>query len=541
MTRRPLPPRSVRLSGLRRASAVLVAAGVLLATPAPAGAWDPSTTHQAMLEQALLRSALHRRWMDASELQRGVFSSLRVDPGLLDEEERRLLRVAMRRGHADLGATALGGPGACPGADAPAETQQYCVDGDHWELSALGWMRLGILAETVPTERLEHHFLDADDRQAARWIDPTAAGSTTRRRSRRSNGSPTAGVVAASGFAGGGPSAAAWLADPDDPLAPPRMHRHLLRASLASDPDVRDHHLAMALVGTGALLHVVQDMTVPAHARGDALAFFAPLSTVPGDRGLPLQEFARVEYGRRALPASVGEPPPRPGGVPTSSTLREHILGEGEFTASHFLSEGRLPAPMALPDDLAAEAAATRLLEGSGLDAAETQGARLTPWPAPSGYLTTASGRALAAFETDEAGRIALVLDTAVYRDQAAQLVPRAIDASRSVLDLLWPEFAPPTIAGAGAIVEIEVPDGLRDVECYVLLQDGRGIRRQTQRLDLPGPGRHRLVGLPAPTDDGGRVVLVLSGARGDTPYVREQVLSPTTETRPETSPDVTN
>ena len=40
-----------------------------LALAQPAAAWDPSTTHQGMLEAAVLRSALHLRWMEGSDLQ----------------------------------------------------------------------------------------------------------------------------------------------------------------------------------------------------------------------------------------------------------------------------------------------------------------------------------------------------------------------------------------------------------------------------------------------------------------------------------------
>ena len=79
--------------------------------------------------------------MDASELQRGLFSSLRVDPSLLDPAWLRLLELTMRATHADVGARPLGGPGSCPSAGAPAQTQQFCIDRDLWEHDAFGWLR----------------------------------------------------------------------------------------------------------------------------------------------------------------------------------------------------------------------------------------------------------------------------------------------------------------------------------------------------------------------------------------------------------------
>ncbi|MGB1013946.1 MAG: hypothetical protein ACPG4T_07425, partial [Nannocystaceae bacterium] len=118
----------------------------LLAAP-PAQAWDPSTTHIGLTQKAAINSAIHSRWMRGSELQRGLFTALRVDPALLSREELRLVQKALRNAPAASGARALGGPGACPGAQAPRSTQRFCISGDLWQLSALGWLELGVVAE----------------------------------------------------------------------------------------------------------------------------------------------------------------------------------------------------------------------------------------------------------------------------------------------------------------------------------------------------------------------------------------------------------
>ncbi|MBC8071486.1 MAG: hypothetical protein IAG13_24375, partial [Deltaproteobacteria bacterium] len=96
----------------RRIAAVL-ALSIAATTSTPARAWDPSRTHVGITERAILRSEVHSRWMEASAKQRGWFTPVRIEPSTLEPEVRRLLVVAMRQAHADVGAIAGGGPGAC--------------------------------------------------------------------------------------------------------------------------------------------------------------------------------------------------------------------------------------------------------------------------------------------------------------------------------------------------------------------------------------------------------------------------------------------
>ncbi|MCA9707555.1 MAG: hypothetical protein KDK70_17010 [Myxococcales bacterium] len=221
-----------RLAGL--VLALGLGLGLGLAWPAPARAWDPSTTHQAMLERSALDSALHLRWMEASQLQRGLFSPLRLDPARLPKATRRLLMLAMRRAHAASGAQALGGPGACPGPSAPETTRAHCVEGDLWEMTALGWLELGVVVETVPAERLLHHFVDRRDPTALRWTDDDLPRAVLRHEHARAGGTVAARATGGS-FEGSGRSVLAWLDDPADPWAPPALAEHL-RRSLELDP-----------------------------------------------------------------------------------------------------------------------------------------------------------------------------------------------------------------------------------------------------------------------------------------------------------------
>lgn len=519
-------------------------AALLALAPAPAAAWDARATHLGMLDRALVESAVHLRWMAASELQRGLFTPLRVDPRRLSPAERRMLTSALDHG----GIKALGGPGACPGLGAPPETQRYCVEGDLWELPAVQWLQVGVLAELVPSARAVHHFVDRHDPLRPDFHDPQQSPALLRLRQTRHNGASLASSAAQTGFSGHGPSVISWLRDETDPLAPPRTWQHLELASTLPDPDARAHHFALALVGFGALLHVAQDLAVPAHARGDVTGFFSPLSTLPADRGLPFAELARLSFGRHALP---GRRPDadiaRTRGAPLAPTLAEHLFGgapasdvpgalvlteqtgyEGlaVFTARRFFSEASVPAPRFLDDDLTPEAAAAALLEGSGLDPVETAGAHLHPWPAARGYLRSGTGRPLAAFDTDDDGRIRPYIDEAVYREQFVHLVPRAVEVTRSLLDWIWPAWPELTYDAAAGTLDFVVPPGLRDAVVLVLHQNAAGARAITRKVSLHPGQRNRVTGLPTGLGEGERTVVVLRATRpGGEPLLLEQIL----------------
>jgi hypothetical protein len=503
----------------------------LALSPTSARAWDPSTTHSQMTRRAVGASAVHLHWMDGSDLRRGIFSAVRLDPAQLSEDMRRRVLVAMQHAHADSGAAGLGGPGACPGASAPVSTRARCVEGDQWELSALGWIQLGMVAELDPRDRILHHFADRQDPQAAKWTDRTLPRAVLRAEFRRSGGSLSESLTG-SAFSGTAPSALAWVEDKQDPWAPRQALLRLRDASLAADPTARDHALAEGLLGIGALLHVVQDLSVPAHARGDITAFFSPLSGTAGDRGLPLQEFVRVEYGRTRLPTALAlGPRATTRGVVLSRTLRGHLLGDEDFgglipMAGHrFLSETSLPEPTGLPPDSTAQEAAAFLLADAALDPVETEGAKLSPWPAAAGYLLSAEGRPLAAFEADTVGQVRLYLDRRVYRDQAGHLIPLGVEVSRSVLDLLLPAFAPTDRVSGSDVLALDLREwNYERPGLQVLVEDALGQRRVVRRVTLrPGQRNRITAGIPKVADNE-RVVLVLLGESGGLPVTAEKV-----------------
>ena len=527
-----------------------------LVTPQAANAWDPSTTHLGMVDRALLESALHLRWMATTELQRGLFSPLRVDPARLSASERRFLGAALTHGHSGAGVVPLGGPGACPGSKAPPATQLFCVEGDVWEMPAVHWLHLGVVAEMIPSARAVHHFVDRDHPARAEFNDPQQRPLVLRSRQFRHNGAPLAGYVTGASFAGTGPSAIAWLVDDGDPLAPPPTFRHLELASTHPEPRARDHHLAMALIGLGALLHVLQDMSVPAHARGDVTAFFSSLSSVPGDRGLPFAEIARLSFGRHALPGRrASESISEARGRGLAQGLHGHFLGDAAyeglavFTSRRFLSEHSVPGPIFIEPALDAGQAAARLLADADLDATEVRGAVLSPWPAERGYVKTVTGRPLAAFDTDDLGRVRTFIDEAVYREQFAQLIPRAVEASRSLIDWMWPSWPELHYDAAAGHLDLEVaadlqvgpmatwtagrPATLKDLgpDLLVFTQTAEGVRTIRQKVRLKPGIRNRIQNLPKLQQDE-RIVVVLRARRvSGEPLILEQVLGAESKT----------
>jgi hypothetical protein len=504
--------------GMRRIALACAALGGLLSTPARA--WDPSRTHVGITERAVQTSDVHRRWMEGSADQLGWFTPLRVDPNALDPETRRLLVVAMRYGHADVGAAAAGGPGACPPQPAPTETLQRCVDGDRWETSALGWLRVGIALEAADRTRLLHHFVDAEDPGAATWRASGRHRTTWRRIERRAGGG-LATRLGRGGFSGEATSAIGWMTS-KDPFGPAALFAHQRAASLAATSAERDRHLALALVAAGALLHVVQDLAVPANARGDLLGMMVPLSSSRGDRGSPLAEYARLTFGR-SMPVPVALSG-RTEEVAPPKSVREVLLGDGTreglvaLAATHFFSDGRLPPPRVLDRALDPGAAAAAWLgdDAAGLDPAERDGAVMQPWPAEAGYLRSKTGRALAAWSADDTGLVRGYLDRRVLREHALVLLPAAVQASVDTLELLWPQWPTTQHDTAANLVEIDADPTLADRELLVLVEDAEGQRTVARRIALlAGRSRVRDVS-PAALPEGAHVVLVLTGTRAD-------------------------
>jgi hypothetical protein len=491
----------------RRRSACATILVLLAGAARPAKAWDPTTTHLYLLESGLRKSQVHVQWMRSSQETLGIFSPLTLDPAQLDGNVLRALQLAIANAPEGSGARPLGGPGACPGASAPVETQRHCVEGDAWQLSALGWLRLGMLAEATPSQRILHHFISLDEPTALTWRAEVPKKRMRRIFARR-NGEPFAGIWTQTNFSGESPSALAWFDDTNDTWSPSHLRQLLRTASLASLPSERERAFILGLLHVGALLHVIQDISVPAHARGDVQAFFDALSARTNDRGLVLQEWVRMHRTRAFILSGKSDTWQEHIGdieinhprdfydAPSKRSANAERLSLAHFVASHFFSSGALPEPVFVaPNRSATEAAKDVIGERHFLAQDEIEGATLSGWPARQGYLLSAGGRPLAAYDHDEAGRTRLFLDEAVYADHAAYLLPLAAEASARVLDRVWPAWPQGSRPST-----LKLAANLGAAKLFVVAQDRSGIRKVLSSVILPADQEVNLPAAPVDT-----------------------------------------
>lgn len=512
---------SKRTSGrCARAVACCLATASILAFSGTASAWDPTTIHVPLTERAALESELQVRWMEASDGAFGLFSSVRLDPSLLTVEERVIIVQTLASLPGSSGAYPLGGPGACPPPGSPEETQRFCVEGDLWELDALGWLRLGVFAESSPPSRVSRHFVFTSELNDADTSDDTLVSRRSNRRRDPSRGVAFLGLRPTNATA----SARAWFDDAAAPLSPVNLDRHLQSAATAASSTERQHHLAMGLICAGALSHVLQDVTLPAHARGDVDAFFQQLSHLPGDRGLPMQEWSRVHVGRAGVYALPAEGDDIHADLSRRALFFDPMRGAASITRAHHLSESTLPKPEVLHPSLSSSEAAEQLLAGIELETDEIEGANLTVWPAAAGYLRNQKGRALFAWRRDLDGVVTPFLDEEIFRSESITILPRALSATMRALELLFPQWPGREASLERGVLSFQLPANLRDAHVVVAVQDAFGRRGPPQMLDLPNGGPQRLAGLPIPDASSSTSVTFIAAHADGSTYVASRL-----------------
>jgi hypothetical protein len=245
------------------------------------------------------------------------------------------------------------------------------------------------------------------------------------------------------------------------------------------------------------------------------------LSPAPGDRGSPLGEYAKLTFGRRALPRPVelgtraAEAPAPPTDVRSIVLGGPHGEGLVELAGRRFLAEGTLPPPRAIAESLDGAAAAAALLADLPipLDPVETQGATLAPWPANAGYLLSSAGRPLAAWQRGDDGIVVPYIDVHVLRSQALVLMPVAVAATTVLFEMMWPVFPADAYDAGANTYEVDTPTQLRASVIRVLAEDASGRRTTLRKVRLQPTGRSRIRDVvPKDLAKGARIVLVLEG-----------------------------
>lgn len=404
----------------------------ILARPHAAKAWDVGTTHLDLSETAMLSSSAHRAWMDATGMRTGLFSQLSVPLDKLSPIERWELAQAIQKSPDRAMARPTGGEPLCR----PDETDKpkaKCLEHRPWVQDALGWMRLGVLvAARDPHLLLEHMALPmpGQDTELPGWF---------RNAQRRHNHAPL-------------PSSLANAAPTRSNGPKTRLHqRHgwslrnlsaeMITSAIGAQPQTRELAMAKSMVLWGVALHLLQDQSLPANARGELLGLFEPLGNRFDDRGSALSQWVRDHKHRSdfdALATSAKLPDLLSDLQDWEAVLLRDAKSPSipRWVARHFLSPAVFPKPIVVPWDLDPQQAANELLAGTDLHlrAAEREGLTLKGWPAAAGYLSTASGRVLAAYQRDDKGQVRLFEDSAVMAENAEQLLAVAMASSQLLL-----------------------------------------------------------------------------------------------------------
>lgn len=459
---------------LGAAALALSMASAGLATPRPAQAWEVSTTHLDLSEAALLASSTHRAWMDASGMRLGLFSRLSLDPAFLGPKQRWDLEKAMETLPSRAMARPRGGEPLCP-PDEKDKPKAQCLEHRPWSQDALAWMRLGVItAAYEPHQLLDHMALPLPDepRELPRWF---------RKVQHRHNGAPIASTLAGPApLRENGPMKllsrrSGWsLRD---------LSATMAATALAPTPQGREQALVQSMILWGMAMHLVQDQTLPAMARGELAAMFEPLSKHPQDRGSALSHWVGTRMQRSEIDALAQEAR-LPEILGTPSTWSSLVSRQSKtpslprWVAHHFVSPAVFPPAMTVDWSADPKQAANELFSGTSLHlrSAEREGLTLQGWPAPAGYLATASNRILASYARNAEGQVELFEDPAVFAENAAQLLSVAMAASMSMLNRAF-ELPPKGVSDPGqsklwreawvaprALMLQESPDGIRRV-----------------------------------------------------------------------------
>lgn len=439
------------------ARSLALSSALLLASASSALAWEASTTHAGLAEEAALASALHRRLIEAG-FSGGLFEVLAIPPAEAPEV---------------FAALKLHSP------------SQGTVPDARGRMTAMGWLAAGAVLADTPVELAANHFFDPTTGRG--WELPTrSALASLWDKLAPSTPLPARGVPAPD-----------WVVDPKNPLSVDAFFRQYHKALLAGSPAERARHMAAALLAAGAVLHVLGDVGTPSHARADAAAHFEPLSAQQGDVGSRFDRIAALAFGRLGVPA--------PSRVVTRTSVRAFFTsadGQGlaDWVTSRFFSAGTLPADTLLGASRApAPALARPKPEVSGLalmSASRQEGATLKG----------EAGVCLARYRV-ERNLLSFYLDDPCMLEQAQAILPEVAAYQTGLLDFLFRGQLEVRQDGAG--LEIAARSAVGAGQLDVMLEDARG-QRTSLRSQAVAQGEGELVRLSAPSS--GRVIAVFRG-----------------------------
>ncbi len=458
----------------RALAAVLV--GVIVAHAAPGAAWEIET-HVGLTQRAAMASQLDR-WLRAQGLAAGMRDGLALEMRV--DKVQKIARPvrAEDRGLLDELSMLDSALGVAPdGARQPA----------------LSWLLAGAALEGARIDRIRHHFVDPRRGFGADHATGLIEGGAAARIGGLGTGlGSLRGVLTGASFDGTGDRADRWMDAPvaHNPLSRRCMLDELYTAATAPEGAVRAAALAHALLCAGAVLHVLEAVGDPAHARGD-------FAVNHGVARAPLARWAALRYG-------LSVPAPMEGAVPrvrlAAFVTTSDERGLADEVARSFVSPGTMPSS-----------------------------ARALPLPAltagrePQGSLAGPSVAHLVAYERMGGEHVRYTLPANAIAEAVDALLPRIAADATLLLDFLLRGSLRIEVTPAvdRAPLKVTVHDGqlaLGPGQIELFLESRDGVRRRVQG----GPTQGTKAGNPMadfelgssvtrPTDDQ-RVIAVFRG-----------------------------
>lgn len=463
-----------------------------------AAAWEAATTHAGLAEQAAVSSELHERLRSQLGIERGLFAQLTVPPA--DAEP---LFVWLRK----------------------LDPSQGYVPDARGRMNALGWLAAGAVVADSPVAFAANHFFDPISGKGL--DDHTVRGMAPELRHRiRSR-------LRGESINRSGMPAVDWVVHPDNPMNLDGFLDQYAKSVRAGTLAERQRHLAGALLGAGALLHVLQDMGSPSHVRNDLAAHLMPLGDA-GEVGSRFERVAALGYGRLGVPApntEVTAPDLRSFFTTEDGGLADRTKQNGgeadrapqhgglaDRTALRYFSAGTLPRPIEVRVDTDRETLA-RKLAGSLR--------RAHPTPLPSIDLRRAAtsrdgvpllddrGVCLARYRLEDA-ELRWSMDDECLLAQAAAILPEVAAYSTGLLDWLFRGTLRVDRRADGYAVVPGLVLGQGSIE--VFWDDSRGVRTALGAASAVTSGidGQPLVQVPAAPAGATRISVLYTGVDGN-------------------------
>ncbi len=454
--------------------------------------YEPGTTHAGLTAKALMASHLHQTLRQDFGLELGAFSHLELHSPSISRRELHQLHKGFKRFDPSGG---------------------YRPDQRNGQGAAL-WLLAGSVLEGTPASAEKDHFYSPtlkkglDDHRPLlstllRLLATFEGGDSARR------------LFTGTGFSLTGASALKGITAKDDPRSIQAFYKHLSAAGKQQDPRQRSHHLALALLGAGRMLHRLQDMASPTHVRNDFVTgHLERLGKSNLLRGSAYEHLVALAYGQHALPRYRGAP-----------IKRKHLLdffaspdadGLADLTNQEHFSPGTLPPPV-------------EVLKGTDVKELRERLTRGMPLPRPVlGKIDLRCARERTCYQRGVSGprlayrvksnQLRFYLDSRCYTATARRLLPLAVGYSTGLINyLLRGRLVLKLDQDELQIINAGIP--LSAAKGALFLEDAQGRRELLAPLQLKLPGQRKQLlatfSLPTPLPKAGikRLIVLIEGS----------------------------